>query len=215
MQLIEIDKARYRKNLNIIIVGFISSLLVLSLTFGTLLISLFSNVSDVQSSIQTEPVQTVQNNATLTPTESEKKNSDSDSDSVNINDNVDAEQDSNFRYNLLGVLLALLANATILHRAKNSTYFTEVYYVWQVKQLQNLVYRKLKKIKLAAKSGEETALIILSFYYQSQLQVYQLDDNTITLDTIKKHKQEIDEIITEFGLTISREQFEKTLIAKY
>ena len=213
MQLIEIDKARYRKNLNIIIVGFISSLLVLSLTFGTLLISLFSNVSDVQSSIQTEPVQTVQNNVTLTPTESEKKNSDSDS--VNINDNVDAEQDSNFRYNLLGVLLALLANATILHRAKNSTYFTEVYYVWQVKQLQNLVYRKLKKIKLAAKSGEETALIILSFYYQSQLQVYQLDDNTITLDTIKKHKQEIDEIITEFGLTISRDQFEKTLITKY
>jgi len=211
MQLIEIDKVRYRKNLNIIIVGFISSLLVLSLLFGTVFISAFSNVSDITPSVQAEllPSEREQNELSQPEVGVTEKASEG------VNVQVEVEQDSNFRYNLLGVILALLANAAILHSAKNSAFFTEVYYVWKVKQLQNLVYRKLKKIKLAAKSGEETALIILSFYYQSQLQVYQLDDNTITLETIQKHLQELNDTINEFGLTISSDQFDKSLIATY
>lgn len=185
MQLIDIDKARYRKHLNIVIVGFISSLLVLSLLFGTILISLLSTVGEANELLKA------------------------------ANDAVQVEQASNFSYNLLGVALALLANGAILHSIKHSDFFTEIYYVWQVKQLQNQVYRKLKRIKLAAKEGEEAALIILSFYYQSQLQVYQLDDNTITLSTIENHLQQLNESIAKSGLTISSEQFEKSLIATY
>jgi hypothetical protein len=185
MQLIDIDKIRYRKHLNIVIVGFISSLLVLSLLFGTILISIFSSVIDVNELVKA------------------------------ASDAVQVEPDTNFRYNLLGVLLALLANGAVLHSVKNSTFFTEIYYVWQIKQLQNLVYRKLKKIKVAAKKGEEEALIILSFYYQSQLQIYKLDDNTITLETIEKHFQQVNDNIAEFGLTISADQFEKSMIASY
>ena len=185
MQLIDIDKVRYRKHLNIVIVGFISSLLVLSLLFGIILISLFSSVGDVNEFVKV------------------------------ANDAVQAEPDSNFRFNLLGVVLALVTNAAILYRVKHSAFFTEIYYVWQVKQLQNLVFRKLKKIKLAAKNGEVTALTILSFYYQSQLQVYKLDDNTITLSTIENHQQQLNEMIEESGLNISSEQFKKEMIASY
>ena len=47
MKLIEVDKARYKKHLNIVIVGFISSLLVLSLLFGSVLIALFSDLNHV------------------------------------------------------------------------------------------------------------------------------------------------------------------------
>ena len=100
-------------------------------------------------------------------------------------------------------------------KIKNSGFFTEIYYVWQVKQIQNLVYRKLKKIKLAAKNGEQTAMIILSFYYQSQLQIYKLDDNTITLSTIENHQQQLNDLIANSGLTISANQFDKSLIATY
>lgn len=185
MQLIDIDKQRYRKHLNIVIVSFISSLLVLSLLFGTILISMFSSVGDVNEFVKA------------------------------ANDAVQAEPESNFRFNLLGVILALVTNAAILYRIKHSAFFTEIYYVWQVKQLQNLVYRKLKKIKLAAQNGEETALIILSFYYQSQLQIYKLDDNTITLSTIENHQQELNDLIAKSGLSISCEQFKKELIAAY
>ena len=183
MQLIDIDKARYRKHLNIVIISFIGSLLVLSLLFGTMLISLFSTVGDTLLQVSADAVQ--------------------------------VEQESNFRYNLLGVILALLANAAVLHSLKRSDFFTEIYYVWQIKQLQNLIYRKLKKIKIAAKAGEEDALIILFFYYQSQLQVYKLDDNTITLETIERHRQEVDESIAELGLSITTAQFNKSLLAQY
>jgi len=191
MQLIDIDKARYRKHLNIVIVGFIASLLVLSLLFGSIFISLFSTVID-SAAIQAA----------------------SDAVANAVTDEM-AEPETNFRYNLLGVVLALLANAAILHSVKNSDFFKEIYYVWQVKQLQNLIYRKLKKVKAAGKEGDETALIILSFYYQCQIQVYNLDDNTITLSSIEKHLQEVNDTIASKGLSISASQFDKKMITSF
>jgi hypothetical protein len=188
MQLIDIDKARYRKHLNIVIVGFIASLLVLSLLFGSIFISLFSTIGDPAS------LQAVADA---------------------VANGVEVEPETNFRYNIAGVILALLANAAFLHSVKNSDYFKEIYYVWQIKQLQNLIYRKLKRVKAAGKEGDEIALTILSFYYQCQIQVYQLDDNTITLSSIENHLQQVNDIISEKGLTVSAEKFDKSLIVNY
>lgn len=185
MQLIEINKTRYRKHLNIIIVGFITSLLVLSLLFGTVLISMFSTIGDVHEIAET------------------------------VNSTTVEEQPSNFRYNLLGVILALFANAAAMHSMRKSYFFKEVYYVWQVKQLQNLIYRKINKIKQAANEGEPSALIILAFYYQSQVQVYELDDNTITLSTVKQKLSDVRVAIAEHNLTVDSEEFTKSLISLY
>ncbi len=168
MQLMNIDKARYRKHLNIAIVGFITILLVFALVFGQLLIISFAQ-----------------------------------------------EGLSNFRYNLLGVILSLLACMAILHTLKRTDFFKEIYYVWQVKQIQNLIYRKLKKIKVAAKASEQAALIILTFYYQSLQQVYQLDDNTLTIAKVNKDLTELQETIANKNLTINAEQFDKKLLTSY
>jgi hypothetical protein len=168
MQLINIDKTRYRKHLNIIIASFIGSLLVLALVFGQLLISIFAQ-----------------------------------------------EGVNNFRYNLLGVILSLLSCAVVLHMLKNSMFFKEIYYVWKVKQLQNLIYRKLKKIKVAANNDDINALIILVFYYQSLQQIYQLDDNTLTITKVNKDLNDLQETSTNKNLNISVEQFDKKLINSY
>jgi len=168
MQLIEIDKARYRKHLNIIIAGFIGTLLILALVFGQLLIMSFAQ-----------------------------------------------EGINNFRYNLLGVVLSLLACAAILHTLKTSVFFKEIYYVWQIKQIQNLIYRKLKKIKAAAKDDDANALIILVFYYQSLKQIYQLDDNTLTIAIVEKDLNEIQLMIEKQYLDITTEQFDKKLLSAY
>ena len=168
MQLIDIDKTRYRKHLNIVIAGFIATLLVLALIFGQLLIASFAQ-----------------------------------------------EGVSNFRYNFLGVVLALLACAAILHTLKTSVFFKEIYYVWQLKQLQNLIYRKLKKIKAAAVNEEQSALIILLFYYQGLKQVYQLDDNTLTINKVNDEITKLQETITNKNLTISADQFTKNLLHSY
>ena len=164
MQLMNIDKAIYRKHLNIVIVGFISTLLILALIFGQLMIMSFAE-----------------------------------------------EGVNNFKYNLLGVILSLLACMAILHSIKTSAFFKEIYYVWQVKQIQN----KLKKIKLAAKDLDQDALMILTFYYQSQQQVYELDDNTLTITTVNKDLNDLQEKIAEYNLTIDIEQFDKKMISAY
>jgi hypothetical protein len=168
MQLINIDKKRYRKHLNIIIVGFIGSLLILSLAFGQLLIASFSQ-----------------------------------------------EGVSNFRYNFLGVILALLACAAVLHSLKHSNFFKEVYYVWKIKQLQNLIYRKFKKIKAAADNDEHNALIISVFYYQSLQQVYQLDDNTLTIASVDKKLNDLQDSIESKNLAVSATDFNKKLLNFY
>ncbi len=168
MQLIDIDKTRYRKHLNIAIVGFIGTLFILALIFGQVLIASFAQ-----------------------------------------------EGVNNFRYNLLGVILSLLACAATLQTLKNSDFFTEIYYVWQVKQIHNLIYRKLKKIKTAANNDDINALVILFFYYQSLKQVYLLDDNTLTISKVEQDLTDLQEKITRKNLTISEAQFNKKLLAAY
>lgn len=193
MQLQNIDKQQYRKHLNIVIVGFIVTLLILSLTFGQLLISAFSNVSYSSSTFDVS-VSQAQPQAP--------------SDEVN-------QAPSNFKYNLLGVILALLACASILHSLKNKAFFNEIYYVWQLKQLQNLIYRKLKRIETKATQGDVNALITLSYYYQSLKQVYTLDDNTITLSKVEKDIQRIDTLAEDQNVTIELSSFDKALLANF
>ncbi|TPH12830.1 DUF3087 family protein [Litorilituus lipolyticus] len=189
MQLQQIDKQRYRKNLNFVIVGFIVSLLVLSLSFGQILIKTFSTVSDVTSSQEASYIQ---------------------------QDNTDESQQvpSNFKYNLLGVILGLLACASILHNLKSKAFFNEIYYVWQLKQLQNSIYRQLKKVEAKASEGNVNALIILNFYYQSLKQVYLLDDNTITLTKVENDIVRINDLIQEHNINADVSLFEKELLSK-
>ncbi|QBG34673.1 DUF3087 family protein [Litorilituus sediminis] len=195
MQLIDINKAEYRKKLNIVIVGFLVTLLSLSLLFGSVLISVFSDVpyamATQDSASKVEQVDTVQEGS------------------------KEEQSPSNFKFNLLGVILALLACAAILHSLRKHTLFTEIYYVWQLKQIQNQIYRKLKQIKQSAESQDEVALIILCFYYQSLRQVYQLDDNTLTMSTVELEINRLNDIISANGLTISAAQFDKSLLSSY
>ena len=172
MKLIEINKNTYRKRLNIIIVAFIATFLVLSLGFGQAFILMFA---DGIASSQTH---------------------------------------SNFRYNLLGVILALVTCAAILHQLRNSEFFHEVYYVWQLKQVINAITRKLTQLKKLAQQNDRNALIILNYYYQAMRQVYQLDDNTITLSTINKEIEQLTQQIDELNLELSFDDFSNAMLNK-
>jgi hypothetical protein len=191
MILKDIEKTVYRKRLNIVIVSFIASLLVLSLAYGQGLIALFAD--SVNMSVPAESVTVV---ADELATEA-------------------AAPDNNFKFNFFGVLMALLTCVFALHRLKTSQFFTEVYYVWQVKQQQNYIYRKLKKIKAAAKNDDVDALIILNFYYASLQQIYLLDDNTLTMSKLNKDIAELADQIQSKQLTISTEQYQQTMLTAY
>jgi hypothetical protein len=199
MKLIEIEKATYRKHLNIIIVGFIATLLILALAYGQGLIMLFADNSIVAET-------TVNTASDVGGLANEKAN-----EAIAIEEPAP----NNFKFNFFGVLLALLTCVFVLHKLRASAFFKEVYYVWQVKQLQNLIYRKLKKIKAAAENDDVDALIILSFYYASLKQVYLLDDNTLTMSKLNKDISELNTRIENKSLAITAAQFDKALLANY
>tara|TARA_B110000914_G_C15375542_1_gene405221 strand:+ start:305 stop:835 length:531 start_codon:yes stop_codon:yes gene_type:complete len=176
MQLIAIDKARYRKRLNIVIISFVTALLILSLGLGSTIIAFYGDLA--------------------------------------IENSVGEIEINNFRYNILGVILALLASIAVLHQIKDKPYLKEIYYVWKLKNLHNKIYRKAKKIKIAATDNVD-ALIILNFYYHSRKQVYLLDDNTLTIPELDKEIQQLDKIIAHKNLTLSLSQFKESLLNSY
>lgn len=128
---------------------------------------------------------------------------------------VPGQPTGNFHWNLLGVILALLLCSTIVYQLKTQPFLKEIYYVWQLKQLQNRIYRKLNKIKAAATSNDINALITLLFYFTSLRQVYLLDDNTLTLSAVDKELSQVQEQCEALGLTLSAEQFEVELLAGF
>ncbi|WP_448549402.1 DUF3087 family protein [Thalassotalea fusca] len=129
-----------------------------------------------------------------------------------VNPNNGTEEASNFKFNLIGVVLGLITCAAVLHRLKLTPFFREVYYVWQIKQIQNLIYRKLKKIKSAAENNNRNAMVIVEFYYESLKQVYHLDDNTITMSTVEKEHQAFHDMVEAKGIEIKSTQFEKAML---
>ncbi len=128
---------------------------------------------------------------------------------------INGEAVDNFRFNLAGVLIALVFCSVILNKFKDSELFKEIYYVWQLKQIHNKIYRKLTKIKKAAKEGQIDAFIVLNFYYNSLKQVYFLDDNTLTISKLEKDLTALQAQCDEHNLTITLEQFDAKLIKTF
>ncbi|MDH5930516.1 DUF3087 family protein [Vibrio splendidus] len=128
---------------------------------------------------------------------------------------VTGEATGNFHLNVLGVILSVALNAFIASRVKGHDYFKEVLYVWNLKQVHNQIYRKLKRIQPKAEQGDREALTILYFYYTTQKQVYDLDNNTLTIKTVQQSLDNIVELSDKWSIELDIEAFSKDLVAKF
>ncbi|MFS1860135.1 medium chain reductase/dehydrogenase [Vibrio lentus] len=128
---------------------------------------------------------------------------------------VTGEATGNFHLNVLGVILSVALNAFIASRVKGHDYFKEALYVWNLKQIHNQIYRKLKRIQPKAEQGDREALTILYFYYTTQKQVYDLDNNTLTIETVQKSLDNIVELSEKWSIELDIETFSKDLVAKF
>ncbi|WP_139683471.1 DUF3087 family protein [Vibrio tasmaniensis] len=128
---------------------------------------------------------------------------------------VTGEATGNFHLNVLGVILSVALNAFIASRVKGHEYFKEALYVWNLKQTHNQIYRKLKRIQPKAEQGDREALTILYFYYTTQKQVYDLDNNTLTIKTVQQSLDNIVELSEKWRIELDIEAFSKDLVAKF
>ncbi|OED80410.1 DUF3087 family protein [Vibrio splendidus] len=128
---------------------------------------------------------------------------------------VTGEATGNFHLNVFGVILSVALNAFIASRVKGHNYFKEALYVWNLKQIHNQIYRKLKRIQPKAEQGVREALTILYFYYTTQKQVYDLDNNTLTIKTVQQSLDNIVELSEKWSIELDIEAFSKDLVAKF
>ncbi|MEZ8207129.1 medium chain reductase/dehydrogenase [Vibrio splendidus] len=128
---------------------------------------------------------------------------------------VTGEATGNFHLNVFGVILSVALNAFIASRVKGHNYFKEALYVWNLKQIHNQIYRKLKRIQPKAEQGDREALTILYFYYTTQKQVYDLDNNTLTIKTVQQSLDNIVELSEKWSIELDIEAFSKDLVAKF
>lgn len=98
--------------------------------------------------------------------------------------NGNQNSQSNFSFNMAGVIITVLLMAIATLKFKEKPYFNDMYYVWCVKFELSHINSKIKAIEKSAKNGNAIALNILAYYYQATQQVWQLDDNTLTMNEL-------------------------------
>ncbi|BDR20719.1 DUF3087 domain-containing protein [Vibrio diabolicus] len=128
---------------------------------------------------------------------------------------VPEQSTGNFHWNLIGVLLAVATSLSLLNQIKTRPYMEEVLYVWKLKQLHNKIFRKLKSIKAAASNDDVKALTTLKFYYTTQQQVFELDNNTLTMSSVNKELEAIEQIEAEQSLDLDITSFKESWVDTY
>lgn len=128
---------------------------------------------------------------------------------------VPEQSTGNFHWNLIGVVIAVATSLSLLNQIKTRPYMEEVLYVWKLKQLHNKIFRKLKSIKAAASNDDVKALTTLKFYYTTQQQVFELDNNTLTMSSVNKELEAIEQIEAEQSLDLDITSFKESWVDTY
>ncbi len=124
---------------------------------------------------------------------------------------------SNFVYNLAGVITAVLSAIALFSAIKEKPYMAEIRYVWKLKQELNRIYRASRKLEAALQDEQnsevfQTALVIRYFSLHGSRHLYQLEDNTLTLDDLNQQINEFDERLSRLDVTVSTDDYRQELI---
>jgi hypothetical protein len=169
MKLQTIDKALYRKRLNIVLVASVAILLITSLSVSNILISLFG--SEVGG--------------------------------------------DNFWWNVIGVVVGMGFVGILYSIMVTKPFMAEINYVRSLKREMNRIYRNSKKVSGALEKDDKNAIIISYFNFQACKQVYQLDNNTLTIDELNEKIRVLDAQIESLGLNISTDDYRPELVSNF
>lgn len=124
-------------------------------------------------------------------------------------------QDGNFIFNLLGVVIAAVFTGSMLRRYNQHPFMYEVMYVWQLKKQLNQMQRKKQSLLDAAKQDQLDAITCLYFFYQGSKQLYELDNNTITMEELNNDLAALETQIAQLNLSISTEMYDESLLTQF
>jgi len=120
-----------------------------------------------------------------------------------------------FYHNLASVAVAAVIVAIVLNKFRQHPYMLEVVYVWDLKQQLNRIHRKLRKIEAAVENNDNDAMTIMNFMHRGSKQLYELDDNTITISDLLRKIHVLDERMEAAGLSLSTELFDPEMLKRF
>lgn len=126
-----------------------------------------------------------------------------------------SESGSHFHWNLLGVIVTCLIIFMVLKRVQYHPFMYEVRYVWLLKQSLNKITRKAAKLQTAANQGDVNAMTALQYSYAGSRQLWQLDDNTLTMDELAMKQKELDVLAQKYQLVLDENAYHDTILANY
>ncbi len=125
------------------------------------------------------------------------------------------ESGTHFHWNLLGVVVSAMALLITLLKLKSHPKMREVAYVWDLKQTLNLIYRKNKKLLTAAEQGNPDAMLALQFSYEGSRQLWQLDDNTITMSSLNNTQSQLDAWVQKYNVQLDIADYNNDLLKAF
>ncbi len=126
-----------------------------------------------------------------------------------------SNSDSNFVFNLLGVITALISVLPIINYCKNKPWFAEVIYVWRLKRELNKINRKMRKLVQAMNHGDAKAFVIVKFSYVGSRQIWQLDDNTLMLNELNRNEHKLTDQAAKLGIEVDVSDYRSEMLAQY
>lgn len=120
----------------------------------------------------------------------------------------------NFIWNLSGVVVAAVVVFFVLKALSTKPFMAEINYVRGLKREMNRIYRSSKKLQAALEENNKDAMIISYFNLQASKQVYQLDNNTLTMEELNQKITALDEKISALGLSISVEDYQPEMVGQ-
>lgn len=117
-----------------------------------------------------------------------------------------------FWFNLAGVVIAAALVVALLQKLRSHPFMREVVYVWDLKQVLNRIYRRERELQAAVEEDDANALIIMNFFYRGSKQLYELDDNLVTIEELTDKIRLHDKRLAEAGLTTDTDRFDPVML---
>ena len=127
---------------------------------------------------------------------------------------IPAEDGDNFWRNVAGAITAVSAVAIIYQRMKSHAFLKDIVYVRQIKAQLNYIYRKQRKLLACAAQGDAVAMAILDFSYRASAYVFELDDNTLTLEELQTARSQLQQWTEQFEVE-ELVEYQHGLLANY
>lgn len=118
-------------------------------------------------------------------------------------------------HNMAGLVITVATLLFVLNKFRHHPYMTEVVYVWDLKQQINKIHRKQRKIEAEIENNDKDAIIIINFMHRGSKQLYELDDNTITMEDLMRKIQIHDKRMEAAGLSLLTDSYNPAMLARF